>query len=101
VEERNLNRQNFFAEDVGFLKSEALAKRLSRKFSRPVGFSIMPVGLTSISQFTLVISCVDNGPAKKDISNIFNDVNYGLPGWRIETGNGGNFGQVLIGKLFQ
>lgn len=96
VEERNLNRQNFFREDIGMPKSEALAKRLSRKYMRSMGYSPLPVVFTQISSFSLVIGCVDNGPARRDIADKFKG--YDSPPWWIDAGNGDNFGQVLIGN---
>ena len=40
VEPHNLLRQNFYAEDVGRFKSQALADRLARAYRRPVGYSV-------------------------------------------------------------
>ena len=42
VEPHNLLRQNFYTEDVGRFKSQALADRLARAFQRPVGYSVYP-----------------------------------------------------------
>ena len=42
VEPHNLLRQNFYAEDVGKFKSQALADRLARAYRRPVGYSVYP-----------------------------------------------------------
>ena len=44
VEPHNLLRQNFYAEDVGKFKSQALADRLARAFRRPVGYWSTPSG---------------------------------------------------------
>ena len=40
VEPHNLLRQNFFAEDVGRFKSQALAERLTRAYGRAIGYSV-------------------------------------------------------------
>ena len=40
VEPHNLLRQNFYPEDVGRFKSQALADRLARAFRRPIGYSV-------------------------------------------------------------
>jgi hypothetical protein len=98
VEERNLLRQNFFREDLGNLKSEALAKRLSRKYGRPVAYSTMPVSFTPLGYSALVLGCVDNGLARRDIARKFANVSSPPPAWWIDAGNGENFGQVLIGN---
>ena len=42
VEPHNLLRQNFYAEDVGKFKSQALADRLAKAYNRPVGYSVYP-----------------------------------------------------------
>ena len=42
VEPHNLLRQNFYAEDVGKFKSQALADRLARAYGRPIGYSVYP-----------------------------------------------------------
>ncbi len=100
VEERNLLRQNFFREDLGKFKSEALARRLSAKYNRQIAYSTMPVGMTKIHP-GLVIGCVDSGRARQDIAkNIlssFNGREY-LYAWWIDAGNGENYGQILIGN---
>ncbi len=98
VEERNLHRQNFFSEDLGELKSEALAHRLSRKYYRPIAYSIVPVSLTPIGFNSLVIGCVDNGPARRDIAAKFTATYGNSPAWWVDAGNGENFGQILIGN---
>ena len=98
VEERNLKRQNFFREELGQLKSEALAVRLSRKFERPVAYSTMPVSFASVPQGSLLIGCVDTGPARKDIAKKFSSNPASSPAWWIDSGNGENFGQILVGN---
>ncbi|MDD5702431.1 MAG: ThiF family adenylyltransferase [Dehalococcoidales bacterium] len=98
VEERNLRRQNFFLEDLGELKSEALAHRLSRKYHRAIAYSILPVSLTPLGFNSLVIGCVDNGPARRDIASRFTATYGNAPAWWVDAGNGENFGQILIGN---
>ena len=82
VEPHNLLRQNFYAEDVGKFKSQALADRLAQAYNRPVGYSVYPFreearpqgsrypGLSSHDG--LVIGC---------------------------AGNDTNWGQVLVGNV--
>jgi len=92
VEESNLNRQSFTAADVGLFKSEALAKRLAGKYGRPVQYSILPVGAGTLPG-GIVVGCVDNGPARQAIADHLHDGQ-----WWIDSGNGRNFGQVLMGN---
>jgi PRTRC genetic system ThiF family protein len=98
VEARNLVRQNFFPEDLSQLKSEALAQRLSRKYNRSMAYSTLPVSLTPLGFNSLVIGCVDNGPARRDIAQKFNETYGNTPAWWVDAGNGENFGQVIIGN---
>jgi hypothetical protein len=98
VEERNLRRQNFFPEELGELKSEALAQRLSHRYHRAIAYSILPVSLTPVGFNRLVIGCVDNGPARRDIAARFTATYGNAPAWWVDAGNGENFGQILIGN---
>lgn len=101
VEQRNLIRQNFYPSDIGRFKSEALAHRLSEKFKRPIAYSTIPVSMLETCP-DIIIGCVDNGPARKDIalkvaSRTNPPMNF-YKGWWIDAGNGDNYGQVLIGN---
>ena len=95
VEEANLVRQNFTHDDLGELKSEALAKRLSSKFRRPISYSTLPISMLKSMSLGVIIGCVDNGLARKEIAE-FTTTGYGR--WWIDAGNGENYGQVLIGN---
>jgi len=92
VEARNLNRQSFTAADIGLFKSEALAKRLAGKYQRPVRYSILPVGAADLPK-GIVVGCVDNGLARRTISDRIHDGQ-----WWVDSGNGRNYGQILIGN---
>lgn len=101
VEEGNLTRQNFSREDLGKFKSEALALRFARKYGRPVAYSTLPVAGAAIKVPGVIIGCVDNGPARREIAekvkgSLF--VSYRYPSWWVDAGNGDNYGQVLIGN---
>ena len=108
VETHNLLRQNFYAEDVGKFKSQALADRLARAYRRPVGYSVYAFreddsrpdggrypGLPSYGN-SLLIGCADNAAARRAMAE-------SLPGdprrWLIDAGNDTNWGQVLIGNV--
>ncbi|MBA7599112.1 hypothetical protein ES703_06139 [subsurface metagenome] len=96
VEERNLCRQNFTREELGRFKSEALAQRLARGSGRPVGYTILPVGMLNIGRGGLVIGCVDNGLARADIAKGL--CHYPFNTWWVDAGNAENYGQVIIGN---
>ena len=108
VEPHNLLRQNFYAEDVGRFKSQALADRLARAYRRPVGYSVYPFreydaqphghGYPGIPGYggNLIIGCADNAAARRAMAEC-------LPGdpqrWLIDAGNDTNWGQVLVGNV--
>ncbi|MBN1690426.1 MAG: ThiF family adenylyltransferase [Dehalococcoidia bacterium] len=89
VEERNRLRQNFHSEDLGKFKSEALAERFCRIYSREILYSVWP--LMAPDHFQLVIGCVDNARAREMLSRS----HYS---WWIDSGNSRHSGQVLIGN---
>ena len=100
VEERNLGRQNFYRAELGRFKSEALARRLSDNFHRPIGYSTLPVSVLTFYP-DIIVGCVDNGRARQDIADMIvakhRDQDF-YAGWWIDAGNGQNYGQVLIGN---
>lgn len=100
VEERNLLRQNFYREDIGRFKSQALAERLAKLYGRAVGWSVLPYGMDpkgefsrNAANFSLTIGCVDNAQARQAIA-----AQVRSNQWWIDAGNGENWGQVLIGN---
>ncbi len=95
VERGNLSRQNFFPEEIGQVKSEALAVRLSRRYGRQVAYSVLPIGATKPLHYGIVVGCVDNGLARRDIAEKIGEPRWV---WWVDAGNGDNFGQVLIGN---
>ena len=108
VEPHNLLRQNFYSEDVGKFKSQALADRLARAYRRPVGYSVYPFREEDSSPYGhrypglpthgsgLLIGCADNAAARRAMAEC-------LPGdprrWLIDAGNDTNWGQVLVGNV--
>jgi hypothetical protein len=118
VEERNLTRQNFIRGDLGLFKSEALAKRLAREYGSPVAYSTLALGMVEVRYPGLIIGCVDNGPARRQIAQIVNQGSLTYVGgysrsvprelqrgprleaylWWVDAGNGENYGQILIGN---
>ncbi|MCK4783123.1 MAG: ThiF family adenylyltransferase, partial [Desulfobacteraceae bacterium] len=42
VEPHNLRRQNYFEQDVGKFKSQALAERLALRYGRRIAYSVYP-----------------------------------------------------------
>ncbi len=106
VEPHNLLRQNFGQEDVGKFKSEALAERLAVKYGRTVGYSVHPFALQGNGRHTgmehwkqgLLIGCVDNAPARREMQGWLNGPIAHPRQWLIDAGNGKDWGQILIGN---
>ena len=108
VEPHNLLRQNFYAEDVGHFKSQALADRLARAYGRPVGYSVYPFREADSGSYghrhpglprygnCLLIGCTDNAAARRAMAACLRG---GRQQWLIDTGNGANWGQVLVGNV--
>jgi len=97
-------RQQFFPGDVGKFKSQVLAERLSRQYGRPIAFTVYPYmhdlihkdwggGLHTEAAQGIIISCVDNVAARREIAGT---LKYG--NWWLDVGNGYSSGQVLIGN---
>ena len=113
VEPHNVARQCFDKADVGRFKAEVLAERLARRFGREVGYSVLPyegelhaqVFGDARSRLDLLIGCVDNGAARRAIAATLDERRWGYayprppqPVWWLDTGNGRNSGQVLLGN---
>lgn len=96
VEERNLGRQNFSLPDLGRFKSQVLAETLALKMGRAVAYSVLPISMLDSHGSGIVIGCVDNGPARRDIAQKI--VANSWHPWWLDAGNGENYGQVLIGN---
>ena len=98
VEERNLVRQNFYPEELGRFKSQALAERLARKYRRQVAYSVTPVteDWHLPAGTALVVGCVDNAAARSAIAGAV------TPDQRwVDAGNGDAFGQLLVGNAIR
>ncbi|MFN8472131.1 MAG: ThiF family adenylyltransferase [Anaerolineae bacterium] len=103
VEEHNIGRQAFGAEDLGRFKAQVLAERLARRFARTVGYSVQPYDRARHSevfgrqsgQLKLLIGAVDNSAARRAMAATLDGRSDVL--W-LDCGNGRNSGQVLLGN---
>ena len=101
VEPHNLLRQNFYPDDVGRFKAEALASRLSAQYKRPIRFATKKFEEVSGSLyqmgpiFRIVIGCVDNAAARQAMALYFSG---GISNWLIDAGNGEKWGQIIVGN---
>ncbi len=92
VEPKNVGRQLFTIGDVGQYKAEVVGKRLNMALGMDVVWITEAVDAKRhFEQYSsLVISCVDNHLARREISRV--------PGCHISAGNHAQAGQVCIGN---
>ena len=114
VEPHNVARQAFDRSEVGHFKAEVLARRLSRRFGREIGYSVLPYDRELHSQvfdhprsgLNLILGCVDNAAARRAIAETL-DAPIGGHSytrstgsvWWLDCGNGHNSGQILLGNV--
>ncbi len=114
VEPHNVARQAFDRSEVGHFKAEVLARRLSRRFGREIGYSVLPYDRelhTQVfdhprSRLNLILGCVDNAAARRAIAETLAAPvgGYGYQRaaggvWWLDSGNGRNSGQILLGNM--
>ena len=104
VEEHNKARQNFTPQDVGHYKASRLIEKINMAFGLQWEAynnyldNIKPEDL----QYNLILSAVDNVQTRLNIKEALsimdtpNREDYGTPFYWIDTGNGKDFGQVVL-----
>lgn len=99
VEEKNVGRQNFCYAEIGAYKAESLAARLTAAWGMEIKAIPERWSQTLFSRHrnwqwsNLIIGCVDNAAARKEISAC----SHSATGW-IDAGNSEQAGQVLYGN---
>jgi PRTRC genetic system ThiF family protein len=102
VEAQNIGRQNFCPAEVGAPKAVALMERYNRAFGLEIEAHVEPFDPVIASPscadrvFHLVIGCVDNAAARRDIHQAVTDAHRRL--WWLDGGNHRHAGQVLLGN---
>lgn len=107
VAKKNLLRQNFYPQDIGKFKSQVIAERYARIYGRKIAYSISPFEPDMIEQYwgenmgaalvsnALIIGCVDSHTGRRAMAQA---LRHSLSWW-LDTGNGYNSGQVLVGNV--
>jgi PRTRC genetic system ThiF family protein len=98
VEAKNIGRQNFAPPEIGQPKAVALARRYSYAFGLKIESRVERFRADMVQpeyrELALVIGCVDNPAARREISNTV----AGGRVWWLDSGNALDCGQVLIGN---
>lgn len=118
MEQKNLLRQNFITPDIGKSKAEVLASRYSKAYN----ITIMPIverlrgdhalydrifsnasreqyPIKGNAKSALIISCVDNMEARRNILNTFSPI-WSNMGIFLDGGNEDVYGQVMISNPY-
>ena len=92
----------------GHSRGQALADRLARAYSRPIGYSVYPFREAESGSYAhrypglprygncLLIGCTDNAAARRAMAECLRGDRQQ---WLIDAGNDTNWGQVLIGNV--
>ncbi len=108
VESGNIPRANFCAAEIGRLKAQTLATRITFAWGLECHYAAEPFNAEKhlkpddYRSLTMIVGCVDNHFARRDIHDAI-DMNrrYGASDapnvWWIDGGNGRSSGQVLLG----
>lgn len=103
VTEANMGRQLFSPSDVGMHKCIVLVGRVNRFFGSSWEAVPENFNFNSYNPANITISCVDSGPARKEIKKIIGLVNHHEPFEKeyywMDYGNTMDCGQVVIGTL--
>ena len=106
VEEANVPRQNFCYAEIGRFKAETLARRFSGAWGIPIAALTQRFDAAEFTSLTptwdtttLLIGCVDNPAARKNIANALskNNLDAGATWW-LDCGNWRDNGQVVFGN---
>lgn len=103
VEEKNIERQNFFMMDIGKNKAEVLANRFGRAFGLEIGIvnsyledeEMFKEVVFTPGYFPIVVGCVDNHKTRQLIHKMFVEKPESFL-W-IDAGNSQFSGQVVCG----
>lgn len=105
VEHNNIGRQNFTEYDIGINKAYALTSKINVAFN--LDWQAFPKEHTGKLDSNILITCVDNVDFRKKVHDNVNSLKlkknvepYEFPYLWIDTGNGKDFGQVVVKNIF-
>lgn len=95
VEAKNIGRQNFYANELGMKKTDAIAQRLSRNYlMRNIVSCPKKIELSECNvkqSYDIVICCVDNYKTREWVYEHFHKYTHIL-----DIGNEKDFGQIIL-----
>ncbi len=102
VEAKNIPRQNFCQAELGRNKALTLAARYSAAWgieinAVPYRFSPEVFRNIGFQKVNLIIGCVDNAAARRQIHKVIAEADHGEYFW-LDCGNAESSGQVLLGS---
>jgi len=109
VEVHNEHRQAFTKRDRGLHKAQVVAERLARQFPIDVAVSLAPYDHCRDAPdpsrgdvrpwLALLIGCVDNPSARRELARTLEPATYGSPSiWWMDLGNSAASGQLYLGN---
>jgi len=111
VEPHNEQRQAFHRRDRGQYKAQVIAERLVRQFPIEVSLSLAPYDhqrdapwpqrMEERPGLALVIGCVDNAAARRELARTIESARYGSGVWWLDLGNGPASGQIYLGNALR
>jgi len=111
VEIQNERRQSFSKRDRKQYKAQVIGERLVRQFPIEVGLSLAPYDHRRDAplprqdeerpRLSLLIGCVDNPAARRELARTLEQATYRNPIWWIDLGNGPASGQIYLGNALR
>lgn len=111
VESGNIPRSNFCAAEIGRLKAQTLAERITSAWGLDVGYACerfdaekhLKQSSSDYRQLTMLVGCVDNHFARRELHRTLDEfqgyrVSEAPNIWWIDAGNGKFSGQVVLGS---
>lgn len=95
VSKSNVGRQAFYASDIGHAKSSIVVNRINACYGFNWRAIDLPFTEHGLSNFDIIISCVDSAAARRTIVKSFDKY---CPAYWLDMGNKAHVGQCVLGE---
>lgn len=95
VSKSNVGRQSFYAADIGLPKSSVVVNRINACYGFNWTSIEHPFTENGLSDFDIIISCVDSAAARRTIVKSFDKF---CPAYWLDMGNKAHVGQCVLGE---